>query len=160
MKAVKHVLDQIHRRSLWQVLGVYLAGGRAVLQVVQTLVLLGLSLVLLTAFVRKGVENREALSRAGLAALFTWRNAAVSGVGAFALRELVVTGWLLIGGRERDSRTAPSRSRTRSSSSQRSKPGASSTYKRVRRSPPHRSITAAASPRSSPSAKATASDQR
>ena len=65
---LKRLISEIHRRSLWQVLGIYLAGSWGVLQVVDTLVgtlglpdwfpplalallLVGLPIVLATAFV-------------------------------------------------------------------------------------------------------------
>ncbi len=68
---LKRLISEIHRRSLWQVLGIYLAGSWAVLQVVDTLVgtlglpdwfpplalallLVGLPIVLATAFVGEG----------------------------------------------------------------------------------------------------------
>ncbi len=65
---LKRLIREIHRRSLWQVLGIYLVASWAVLQVVDTLVgtlglpdwfpplalallLVGLPIVLATAFV-------------------------------------------------------------------------------------------------------------
>jgi tetratricopeptide (TPR) repeat protein/TolB-like protein len=123
---------EIHRRSLWQVLGAYLAVGWIALQVIEVLMgtiglpawvpvvtliilLFGLPIVLATAFIQEGFRRRsesrdsdadpwgqagepEAAARPGEGPdhaavreeaahhkLFTWRNALVAGVMAFAL---------------------------------------------------------------------------
>jgi len=72
MSGLKRIIHEIHRRSLWQVLGVYLAASWVALQVVDTmadsmtlpdwvppfaivLLVLGLPVVLATAFVQEGV---------------------------------------------------------------------------------------------------------
>ena len=72
---MKRIIHEIHRRSLWQVLGIYLAGSWVALQVVETLsesmslpewvqgfsvilLVLGLPIVLATAFVQEGVGRR------------------------------------------------------------------------------------------------------
>jgi len=72
MSSLKRLIHEIHRRSLWQVLGFYLAVSWLVLQVVDVignnfglpgwvapaslvLLLLGLPVVLGTAFVQEGV---------------------------------------------------------------------------------------------------------
>jgi tetratricopeptide (TPR) repeat protein len=77
---MKNLIHEIHRRSLWQVLGIYLAGSWIALQVVETLsesmslpswvqgfsvilLILGLPIVLATAFVQEGVGRREAAAR-------------------------------------------------------------------------------------------------
>ncbi len=93
----------------------------AVLQVVDTLVgtlglpdwfpplalallLVGLPIVLATAFVQEGGPRREARDvqvaapPGGAVGLFTWRNAFGGGVLAFALLGFVGTGWILFGG--------------------------------------------------------------
>jgi tetratricopeptide (TPR) repeat protein/TolB-like protein len=71
MERLKEFIYEIHRRSLWQVLGIYLVGGWLLLQVVDTLVgalnlpdwaprlalfmlIIGLPIVLATAFVQEG----------------------------------------------------------------------------------------------------------
>lgn len=86
MHRLKQVIHEIHRRSLWQVLGIYLLSSWAVLQVADTLasalglpdwfaslalglLVVGLPIVLATAFVQEGagpegVEG-EALGSAG-----------------------------------------------------------------------------------------------
>ncbi len=79
---MRRLIYEAHRRSLWQVLGIYLAAGWVVLQVVHQLVesaglpdwvspfaivllLIGLPIVLATAFVQeRGVAEREADVRA------------------------------------------------------------------------------------------------
>ncbi len=74
---MKNLIHEIHRRSLWQVLGVYLAASWIVLQVVDVignnfglpewvppsaliLLLIGLPIVLATAVVQEGVSTRPA----------------------------------------------------------------------------------------------------
>ena len=120
---LKRLIGEIHRRSLWQVLGIYVVASWAVLQVVDTLggalrlpdwiepmalvlLIIGLPIVLATAFVQEGGPRREAKDAAtptgdapaGAPGLFTWRNAFGGGVLAFALLGFVGTGWVLFGG--------------------------------------------------------------
>ena len=74
---MKKLIREIHRRSLWQVLGIYLAGGWGALQVVEAvtssaglpgwapglafvLLVIGLPVVLATAFVQEGIGSRDA----------------------------------------------------------------------------------------------------
>lgn len=74
---MKNLINEIHRRSLWQVLGVYLAGAWIALQVVNeigdavglpewvspgalVLLVIGAPIVLATAFVNEGVKARGA----------------------------------------------------------------------------------------------------
>ena len=85
---MKNVLNEIHRRSLWQVLGIYLAGSWVALQVVETLIqsaglpdwvqplalvllVIGFPIVLATAFLQEGLKPRssetEATARSGTA---------------------------------------------------------------------------------------------
>ncbi|MDX1395874.1 MAG: hypothetical protein R3195_15935 [Gemmatimonadota bacterium] len=112
---MKNVLQEIHERSLWQVLGLYLASSWLVLQVVDTLesviglpawvpkasvalLITGLPIVMVTAFVQKGwgggaperARDGEETGRR----VFTWRNALAGGVGAFALLGLGTAAWL------------------------------------------------------------------
>ena len=116
---LKRFIGEIHRRSLWQVLGIYLVASWAVLQVVDTLggalrlpewiepmalvlLIIGLPIVLATAFVQEGGPRHVATPTAdvptGVPALFTWRKTFVGGVLAFALLGFVGTGWVLFGG--------------------------------------------------------------
>lgn len=139
MSSLKRLIAEIHRRSLWQVLGIYLAGSWVALQVVRevtltlnlpswvppfafVLLVIGLPVVLATAFVQEGgplseewdgegADARPAGDGGGpsraasgtdggrggrtLKGLFTWRNALAGGVLAFALLGLAVTGWFL-----------------------------------------------------------------
>ena len=110
----------LHRRSLWQVLGIYIVASAAVLGGVGTLgdvlvlpewfsplafalLIVGLPIVLATAFVQEGGPRREAedlvaAPPGGAVGLFTWRNAFGGGVLAFALLGFVGTGWILFGG--------------------------------------------------------------
>ena len=123
MSRLKQLIQEIHRRSLWQVLGIYVAVSWVVIQVVQTLteglglpdwvpplafvlLLIGLPIVMATAFVQEGLSpasNRdptllpetevtvEAHTRKGSGArrLFTWRNALLGGALAFARRRRI-----------------------------------------------------------------------
>jgi len=127
MARLKQLIHEIHRRSLWQVLGIYAVGAWVALQVVDVLkqnfglpewfpalalalLVIGLPIVLATAFVQDGVgpkqetvsgeatEAAEAVPRPQAAShnLFTWRNAILGGVGAFALWGVVAAGWMLV----------------------------------------------------------------
>jgi TolB-like protein/Tfp pilus assembly protein PilF len=127
---MKKLIHEIHRRSLWQILGIYLVGSWIALQVVDVLVnnfelpewfpafalgllVVGLPIVLATAFVQEGVAPREPVPQTPMKeaaegvpglrptrrGILTWRNAILGGVGAFALWGIVAAGWLLLGGR-------------------------------------------------------------
>jgi eukaryotic-like serine/threonine-protein kinase len=128
MNRLKTLIQEIHRRSLWQVLGIFLAGSWGVIQVVDVLtervglpdwtptmavvlLLIGLPVVLATAFVQEGMtrtspaetEHQSPADSADNLApgtgsldrpstrpsagrrLLTWRNAMIGGVGAFTL---------------------------------------------------------------------------
>ena len=127
---LKRLIREIHRRSLWQVLGIYVVASWAVLGGVGTLgdalglpdwfprlalglLVVGLPIVLATAFVQEGRpgdeaqashlaapgEEMEAQELASVSSrLFTWRHAILGGVGAFAVLGFVGTGWVLFGG--------------------------------------------------------------
>ncbi len=159
----KQLVHEAHRRSLWQVLGIYLAGSWVAMQVVETLtanvglpdwvppfavvlLVIGFPIVMATAFVQEGMPGRESAEGGGSALgaldgaaavgrdpaatgpdvrpspaatarsadsgetaappreqrgedgvhhrLFTWRNAILGGVLAFALLGLVTTIYL------------------------------------------------------------------
>ena len=140
MKAVKNIIAEAHRRSLWQVLGVYLALSWGVYQVVKeltqlfglpdwvpgfgiVLLLIGLPIVLATAFVQEGGparrnENASAdpvdltlmpmsgatpsveRSTSEPAAsprshfLFTWQRAVLGGIAAFLLLGITAGGYM------------------------------------------------------------------
>jgi tetratricopeptide (TPR) repeat protein len=130
---MKNVLREVHKRSLWQVLGIYLGASWLILQVVDTLagalslpdwsasfalflLIVGLPIVLTTAFIQGGVAKRQGAeppaddavadaaatvptepdsgARPGGRHLFTWKNAILGGVGAFALLGVLGAGWL------------------------------------------------------------------
>lgn len=130
MQALKRLIHEIHRRSIWQVVAIYLAASWAVLEAVQgltdatglpnwlpplavALLLIGLPIVVATAFVQEGAPGR-AVREAGpgpdpassadshrvarTASLFTWRNAILGGLAATALWGVVATVWLVQGG--------------------------------------------------------------
>ena len=75
MSPPRRLIHEIHRRSLWQVLGLYMAAAWVSLEVVATfveqlflpswvfptalgLVLFGLPIILTTAFVQKGIRSK------------------------------------------------------------------------------------------------------
>lgn len=131
---LKRLITEIHRRSLWQVLAIFLATGWGVLQVIDVLIqhgivadwvfraglvllLFGLPIVLATAFVQEGMpgstpesssapESGSSSERRGEREadvsgprgtnhrLFTWRNAILGGVAAFALLGIVAAGYV------------------------------------------------------------------
>ncbi len=127
---MKHLIREVHRRSLWQVLGVYLAISWIVLQVIDVLgnniglpqwvgptafalLLVGLPVVIGTAFVQEGMTTRPpepapqspadvgevpppAPEPTGHRKLLTWRNALIGGGAAFALLGLATAGYLFL----------------------------------------------------------------
>ena len=125
------LIHEVHRRSLWQVLGIYLVGAWVAFQGIEALVsglglpewvpgfalvllIVGLPIVLATAFVQEGVgvgevpfdaaapsEAGQATTIAGGAGLhlvLTWRNVIVAGTLVFGLAGILAAGWLLLGG--------------------------------------------------------------
>jgi TolB-like protein/Flp pilus assembly protein TadD len=141
VRRLHKIISEIHRRSLWQVLGVYLAASWAALEAVEgitqvaglpkslpalglILLIMGLPIVLATAFIQEGVPGREPLRPKAIVSqkpaiasrrttgpsegkgskgvtiqrLFSWRNAVLGGVSAFALWGVVATVLLFAGG--------------------------------------------------------------
>ncbi|MDX1395654.1 MAG: tetratricopeptide repeat protein [Gemmatimonadota bacterium] len=130
MSPLRRLIHEVHRRSLWQVLGIYLAGSWVALQVVEQLVaaaglpvwvqplslallVVGVPIVMATAFVQEGGPGdsaggaREAAPDVGAGAtavaeqtagkrLFTWRNAIVGGITAFALLGIAAAAYLVM----------------------------------------------------------------
>ncbi len=87
MTRLRQLIREIHRRSLWQVLGIYVIGGWIALQIVDTLagalklpdwaaplalilLIIGLPLVLATAVVQEGVGTKVADGASGARELF------------------------------------------------------------------------------------------
>ncbi|NIN71302.1 MAG: tetratricopeptide repeat protein [Gemmatimonadetes bacterium] len=139
MSKLKKFITEIHRRSLWQVLLIYCGAALVAYQAVQALTeglglpqwfpafaivlfIVGLPIVLATAFVREAAAPAQAPTepasegepaRVGVDAaargeagdrrrLLTVRNAALAFVSALALWGVVATGWLLL-----EERTGP-----------------------------------------------------
>ena len=139
MTRLDGLIREIHRRSLWQVLAIYLVGAWIGYEVIQSLTeglglpawfpplavllfIVGLPIVLATAFVQEGgpggsrrdptllpeaagaddgdgaVRERTGRPPSGTARLLTWRNAISGGVIAFALWGVIATGYLLLYG--------------------------------------------------------------
>ncbi|HSJ05511.1 MAG TPA: hypothetical protein VK936_02340 [Longimicrobiales bacterium] len=130
MNRLRRLIHEVHRRSLWQVVAIYLGASWLVIQVVALvsshlalpdwvtpvailLLLIGLPIVIATAFIEEGLPSRRAAGAdsgavdrhhsssvdvAGPAAaherLFTWRNAIGGGVLAFALLGVVSVGYV------------------------------------------------------------------
>ena len=137
MSGIKRLIHEIHHRSLWQVLAIYAAASWVVFEVIQTLteglalpgwlpalamvlLLIGLPIVLATAFVQEGgpaLSRRDptlipqvgsgvptepaaasgAATTDRLRGLFTWRNAIMGGLLAFAFWGVVAAGWMFLG---------------------------------------------------------------
>ncbi len=138
---MKKLIQEAHRRSLWQVLGIYLMGAWVVLQVIDQLVqsaglpdwvpslalvllLIGLPMVMATAFVQEGISDHKhspepAAERAApevvsvgpsvapapasspakswlRGSVFTWRNAIAGGIAALALFGAATAGWMVM----------------------------------------------------------------
>ncbi|MEN8376859.1 MAG: tetratricopeptide repeat protein [Gemmatimonadota bacterium] len=136
---MKKVINEVHRRSLWQVLGLYLAAAWMVLQVVDvignnfglpdwvppaalSLLLVGLPIVLATAFVQEGMSSggkadapsqtlteeappgpsaaaspgSSSAASPGARRLFTWKKALLGGAAAFAALVAVAGAWLVL----------------------------------------------------------------
>lgn len=128
MSRLRQLFQEIHHRSMWQVLGIYLASGWVGLQLVDILVdslglpqwlpalailliAIGIPIVMATAFVQRGFsrktdvaggEAEHAVGRRGtpneLGRFFTWRNSIAAGVTAFALWGAFALGWVVLGG--------------------------------------------------------------
>ena len=130
MRSLRQLISEVHRRSLWQVLAIYVFAAWIGFEVIQTLTegldlpgwfpafalvlfIVGLPIVLATAFIQEGIRparhdptllptglrSDESLAAPaqdapGARPLFTWRNALVGGALAFGLWGVVATGWL------------------------------------------------------------------
>jgi eukaryotic-like serine/threonine-protein kinase len=134
MSRLKRLVVEIHRRSLWQVLGIYLVGSwvgyQVIVQLADTvglpdwvpafaivLFIIGLPIVLATAFIQEGALTLHVLQRmpqqyepldptllpvdalqpapsATPHALFTWRKAVLSGITAFLLLAISAAGYM------------------------------------------------------------------
>jgi len=132
MSSVKRLINEIHHRSLWQVLLIYVGGAWFCYEIIDTvaermalptwlpvlailLFVLGLPFVIATAFVREDgptatvsdptlIPVDEAQTESvHRRRLLTWRNAAASFVLALAAWGIVAAGWLVFG----DRRAAP-----------------------------------------------------
>jgi tetratricopeptide (TPR) repeat protein len=130
MNRLRRLIHEVHRRSLWQVVAIYLGASWLVIQVVALvsshlalpdwvtpvailLLLIGLPIVIATAFIEEGLPSRrvsepdpdtveresppQALAVDQAPAherVFTWRNAIGGGVLAFALLGVVTAGYV------------------------------------------------------------------
>jgi TolB-like protein len=120
MSVLKNLAEELHRRSLWQILLVYAGVAYGILEAVDLflerfalpdwffivaflLLAVGLVVVVTTALVQPAAPWTEAEAvdapadgRSGLRRLFTWRNATIAAGAAFALWGIVATGWLMV----------------------------------------------------------------
>jgi len=120
---LNRLIHEAHRRSLWQVVGIYLVGSWVGYEVVQglteglglpewlpamavVLFVIGLPIVVATAFVQEGAPGSsrpvESSLPPGSRSMFTWRNALFGGLAAFALWGIVASGWILFGSERAD----------------------------------------------------------
>ena len=124
MPSLTKLIHEIHRRSLWQVILIYLVGSWIVLQVVQhlttslglpewsptmaiVLLLVGFPMVVATAFVQERVKPQQTgdddTSTTGGTEekvhrhkIFTWRNTALGGLIPLLLLAVTVIGYLIM----------------------------------------------------------------
>ena len=99
---MRSLLDPLKRRTLWQVLAIYLGGSWVLLQIVDLfvdnlglpewvfpasilLLLLGLPIVLATLFIQYRLSSTGEVADDVHEKLFTWRNALLGGAMAFLL---------------------------------------------------------------------------
>ena len=122
MSRLRQLISEVHRRSLWQSLAVYLGASFAVLEAVDLLIerlglpvwffpsafvllVVGLPVVMLTALTQSAGVSPGVAESADVQSerhrrvrqLFTWRNAISGGVIAFALWGVIAAGWLALG---------------------------------------------------------------
>ncbi len=123
MSRLRRLIHEVHRRSLWQVLGIYVVGSWLVLQVVDTLaaalnlpdwappfalflLIIGFPIVIATAFIQEGTRPPPPEPEQDVAPvleettghrLLTWRNAALGAMGAALLWGGVAIGWFVFG---------------------------------------------------------------
>lgn len=153
MSRLKELIHEIHRRSMWQTLGIYAVASWIIYQVVLALfeglglpdwvpgtalvlLLIGLPIVLATAFVQEGAApdgissepatplepdeegqgpqastrtrvSEGAIGGSPLREVFTWRNTLAGGVLAFALWGVLAAGWMLFAGAAEERSPAP-----------------------------------------------------
>ncbi len=135
MRPIRRLIHEAHRRSLWQVIAIYAFGAWAAYQVILglrdgvglpdwvpafaiVLFLIGLPIVVATAFVQEGgpsketwkpeatpeqpetvaddvgAQPQEAGASGGVRHVLTWRRSLLAGVGAFVLLGLGTGGWM------------------------------------------------------------------
>lgn len=113
MRPLRQLLDEIRKRPVWQLIGLYLGGCWVVLQVIDVLaqnmdlpssvfpsalglLAIGLVVVSITALLQRRAAATGSRPRDRLARLFTWRNAIVGGIVAFAIWGMVSAGLMLV----------------------------------------------------------------
>jgi TolB-like protein len=136
MSRLKRLIVEIHRRSLWQVLLIYVGGAWVCYEIIDTitdrlalpewlpvlaivLFLVGLPVVVATAFIREDAVSPPAAALAETELVgprveaarprphITWRNSGLIFVFALALWGVVAAGWLVFGGGVGEAPTVP-----------------------------------------------------
>ena len=99
---MRKILGELRHRTLWQVLIVYIGASWVLLQAIDlfadnldlptwlfptagALLLVGLPIILVTAFIQRRLAASGEVADEAHEKLFTWRNAALGGAGAFLL---------------------------------------------------------------------------
>lgn len=117
MLDLSRFVRELRRRSLWQVLGVYLAASWVAIEIASTLtesfglpewfpafalalLVLGLPMMIATTLLSGESPSdlpagEDVPESSGARRLLTWRNTILGGVGALALWGVVAAGWLL-----------------------------------------------------------------
>lgn len=118
---LKRLLHEVHRRSVWQLLLIYLVCAWAAYEVSRAisdrhalpswftfffiaLLVVGLLFVTTTAYVQKGFPRKmgkvasplDTVDSKGARHLFSWRNAILAGVAALTLWAIVAAAWLYL----------------------------------------------------------------
>lgn len=114
MERFVHLARRVHRRSVWQVFVIHVAGAWVAFQVCEEIaaqlqlpawfpefaliiLLLGVPVTVTTAYVQRGLgSDEETEDEAGLGSVFNWRNAIAGGLAALLLLVIVAAGWLAL----------------------------------------------------------------
>ena len=114
MSWIRRLSDELGRRSLWRILGIYIAGGWLLLQVIDQLgqndllpgwayraalvaLLAGIPVLVLTALLPSGAPESETApySQSGLRRILIWRNVLLGGLAIFSVLAVSSAAWLI-----------------------------------------------------------------
>ncbi len=114
MERFIHLARRLHRRSVWQVFVIHVAGAWVAFQACETVaaplklptwfpefalivLLLGVPVTVTTAYVQRGFgSDEEPREEDALGSVFNWRNAIAGGLAALLLLVIVAVGWLAL----------------------------------------------------------------